>query len=240
MNLPGLRSRRFFGRLPVFGLLSLALLVLNGCTNVEGSKQVTLVRVIDASYNAQALDAYFASTPIAVNFIGPSIGNYAFLPPSQATVEIVPTGKHNALAQVSGLFSVNQQHTVYITDQNSGFQAELLNDQTTPAPAGSVVIRFLQQAVSTGAVDVYFVPDGTKIADAKPVLSDVAAGTITAYINIPAGTYDVVVAATGTTAGAYTSAATLFTAGQVRTMLIVDQQLLNTPAVNVLTANDVN
>src|SRR5271154_2711397 len=108
MSLPGFRSRCFVSRLPVFGLVSLTLLALSGCTNVEGSKQVTLVRVIDASYNAQALDAYFASTPIAVNFIGPSIGTYAFLPPSQATVEIVPTGKHNALAQVSGLFSVNQ------------------------------------------------------------------------------------------------------------------------------------
>ena len=223
-----------------FGGLLIAALTLCGCTAVAGSGPSTLVRVIDAAYNSQALDAYVASTPIAVNFAGPSIGNYAFLPPGLTTIKIVPTGKSTALAQLSETLLASQQHTVYITGQGSDLQMNLLSDQNSPAPAGSFSVRFLQEAVSTGAVDIYFVPDGTKIADAKPVFSGLAAGQVTAYINIPTGTYDLIVVPAGTTTNAYTSAATTFSAGQVRTMLVVDQQLLNTPPVNVFVANDVN
>jgi hypothetical protein len=84
------------------------------------------------------------------------------------------------------------------------------------------------------------VPDGTKIDDAKPVLSDLAPGAITVYTNIPVGTYDLIVVAAGTIKNPYTSTATTYSSGQVRTMLILDQQLLNTPPVNVLVANDLN
>jgi Domain of unknown function (DUF4397) len=238
MNLAASSGKRF-GRLSLCALL-LTTLSLSGCTAVSGTGPTTLVRVIDAAYNSQALDAYVASTPIAVNFTGPSISNYAFLPPSTATIKIVPTGKSTVLAQVSGTLLASQQHTAYITGQGSNFQVNLLSDQNTPAPAGAFSVRFLQEAVSTGAVDIYFVPDGTRIADAKPVFSGLASGAITAYTNIPPGNYDLIVVPAGTTTNAYTSSATTFSSGQVRTMLIVDQQLLNTPPVNVLVANDVN
>jgi hypothetical protein len=72
------------------------------------------------------------------------------------------------------------------------------------------------------------------------VLSGLAAGSVTAYTNIPSGTYDLIVVPAGKITNAYTSTATAFSGGQVRTMLIVDQQLLNNPPVNVLVANDVN
>jgi len=221
-------------------LSSLAAFTLCGCSTVVGSGPTTLVRVIDAAYNSPALDAYVSATPIAVNFGGPSVSNYAFLPPAVATIKITPTGKSTALAQLSGTLEVSQQHTVYITGQGTDFQVTLLTDQSMAAPAGSFAVRFLQQAIATGAVDIYFVPDGTKIAAAKPVLSDLAPGTVTAYTNIPAGTYDLVVVPAGTTTNPYTSAATAFNSGQVNTMLIVDQQLLNTPPINVLVADDVN
>jgi hypothetical protein len=241
MNLAGFQRRGFcFVHLAAVGLLSVAALALCGCETVAGSKAVTLVRVIDASYNAPALDAYVSGTLIAVNFAAPSIGNYAFVPPGEATVSVDPTGKHTATASVTGSLLASEQHTLYITDSSTGYQATLLTDQNTPGPDSAVSIRFLQQAVSTGAVDVYLVPDGTKITDAKPLLTDLAPGTITAYLNIPAGTYDVVVAATGTTTGAYTSAATALVGGQVRTMLIVDSQLLSTPPVNVIVGDDLN
>ena len=223
-----------------YAVTSVATLSLSGCSAVAGNGPTTLIRVVDAAYNSQALDAYVSTTLIAVNFAGPSIGSYAFLPPGAATIKIVPTGKSMALAQLSGTLLSRDQHTVYITGQGANIQASLLTDQNLPAPAGSFAVRFLQQAVSTGAVDIYFVPDGTKIVDAKPVFSGLASGAVTAYTNIPTGTYDLIVVPAGTIKNAYTSAATIYTDGQVRTMLILDQQLLNNPPVNVMVANDLD
>jgi Domain of unknown function (DUF4397) len=219
-----------------------AVLSLCGCETVSGSHPVTLVRVIDASYHPDAYDAYIGSTPIAVNFAGPSVSNYAFQPPGVTTVNIVPTGKHNVVAQVMGTLLASQQHSVYITDQGADITATLLTDQNVAGPGGAVSLRFLQQATSTGPVDIYLVPDGTKIADAKPLFSALAPGMVTSYLNVPPGNYDVLVAVAGTVtmATTYTSPAMDLTAGQVRTMLIVDQQLLVTPPVNVIVANDLN
>lgn len=240
MSLAPALNRRLAIRLGAFCALPLVLAYISGCTSVAGSSPSTLVRVIDASTNAPPLDAYVSAVPIVDNIVGPSISNYAFLGPGVATVTLDAHGTHSVLAQMNGTFTAGEQHSIYITDQGSTFTTQLLTDQSSPAPPGFVSFRFVQQATTTGAVDVYLLPNGTAIADAKPLISSLAPGTITPYTTLPAGTYQLAVATAGTTKGAYTGVATAFTGGQVRTFLIVDQQLLSTPPVNVLVANDVN
>ena len=40
------------------------------------------------------------------------------------------------------------------------------------APTGRAAFRFLNQAVTTGAVDIYFVPAGTAIAEVVPLVTN--------------------------------------------------------------------
>lgn len=240
MNVGRLPIRRFAGCLYFGGALLLVLTALDGCTTVAGSGPVTLVRVIDASSNAPPLDAYVATIPIAYNFVGPSISNYASMGPGPATITLDAHGTHTVLATLHGTFSASQQHSIYVTDLGTTFTANLLTDQNTSAPGGDISFRFLQQANATGPVDVYVIPNGTAITDAKPLIAALAPGSITTYMNVAAGTYSIVILPAGSTTGGYTSAATVFTGGQVRTFLIVDQQLLNSPPVNVLVADDVD
>ncbi|WP_446744980.1 DUF4397 domain-containing protein [Silvibacterium acidisoli] len=235
-------------------MLASATLFLSGCENVANSSHpVTLVRMIDASYQGHAYDAYQGSTPIAVNFAGPSVGSYAYLSPGATTIKIVPTGKpQTTVTSVTGTFTASEQHSVYITDSNGGITAQVLTDQNAAGPGGDVSLRFLQQATGAGNLDIYLAADGSlpvvtgttalDLSKAKPLLSSEAAGSVSSYYNVPPGTYDVIVVpsgATDTSAG-YVSSATALTAGQVRTLLIVDQQLLATPPVSVITADDYN
>ncbi|HTB96865.1 MAG TPA: DUF4397 domain-containing protein [Terracidiphilus sp.] len=231
------------------GALSLGSACLNGCTTVAGSSPATLVRVIDASKNAPAMDAYVATVPIALNFVSPSVSNYAFLGPGAATVNLDPHNSKTPLKQLSGTFAAASQYSIYVTDQGTTYNAALLTDQSSAAPSGDVSFRFLQQANVTGAVDVYLIPNGSTIADAKPLLAAVAPGTVTPYINVTADTYVIAVAPAGTavtttttttTSPIYMSAATQFSSGQVSTVLILDEQLLNSPPVTILLANDAN
>lgn len=240
MNQVHLLIRRWSVCVGIFWATTSLLTCLSGCTSVAGTGSATLVRVIDASTNAPALDAYVSSVPIADNIVGPSISNYAFLGPGAAVVTLDAHGTHSVLAQLNGTFLAGKQHSVYLAEQGSTFSAQILTDQSAPAPAGFVSFRFVQQASEAGAVDVYLLPSGTAIADAKPVQSSLAPGTITPYVDFPAGTYQFAVASAGTTKGAYIGAATVFVGGQVRTILIVDQKLLSSPPVNVIIANDVN
>ncbi len=224
-------------------LLGLAAVCLSGCQNIQNSNPAqTLVRVIDASYNAPAIDVKIGATPIAVNIGAATFTNYAFLPPENATADVYPTKTTTATASVAGAFLVGQQHSVFVTDTSGGYQATLLTDQAVNPPAGYVSLRFLQQAVQTGAVDIYLLPSNATLAGAKPLLSDVATGTVSAYVNVQAESYTLVIAPAGDTNAkdVYTSEALQFSGDQVRTVLIMDAQLTTSPPVTVTIGDDLN
>lgn len=214
--------------------------LMTGCQNVQGSSPQTMVRVIDASYNAPAIDVKVGTTPIATNIAAQTITNYAFLPPQNGTVYIYPTQTTKASASTPGQFLASEQHSLFLTDSGAGYTAAILTDQVTAPPAGYFSVRFLQQALLEGAVDVYLVPSTSTLSGSKPLLSNVAAQTISGYINVPAGTYTVVVTPTGVVTRSYSSASITFAAGQVRTMVIMDAQLTTNPPVTVVIGNDLN
>jgi hypothetical protein len=201
-----------------------------------------MVRVIDASYNAPPVDVKIGTTPIAVNIAAATFTNYAFLPPENATAYVYPTKTPTATASVAGALLVAQQHSVFITDTSGGYQATLLTDQGVTPPAGYVSLRFLQQAIHAGAVDIYLLSGSGTPAGAKPLLSDVAPATVSSYVNVQAGSYTLAIAPAGDTNAkdVYTSEALQFTAEQVRSVLIMDAQLATNPPVTIAIGNDVN
>lgn len=218
------------------------LAALTGCQTIQNSSPTqTLVRVIDASYNAPAVSVSVGTTPIATNIAAATITNYAFLPPQDTTASVYPTGSTKATASAAGNFLVNEEHSVFITDSGTSYTATILTDQTTLPPAGDFSLRIVQQAINTGAVDVYLLSGSTALADAKPLLSAIPAQTASAYVNVPAGSYTIAVTPTGNIKSAYTSTAPVtFSADQVRTFLIMDAQLTTNPPVTVVIGNDLN
>ena len=213
-----------------------------GCQSVQSSSvSQTEVRVIDASYNAPAVNVNVGTTPIATNIGAATFTNYAFLPPENTTAYVIPVSATKATAQASGEFEVAQAHSVFIADTTNGsYTASILTDQAAAAPAGYFSIRFLQQALSTGAVDIYIVPSGSTLADSKPLFADVTPGSVEGYANVLAGAYTIVITPAGSTKTPYSSSQISFTAGQVRTVLIMDAQLTTNPPVTVTIGNDLN
>ena len=224
-------------------VLALTVLGLTGCQTIQNSVPAqTMVRVIDASYHAPPVDVKVATTPIAVNIGAETFTNYAFLPPENATAYVYPTKTTTATASVAGNFLVAQQHSVLITDTSNGYEATLLTDQAASAPAGYVALRFLQEAVQTGAVDVYLLPSGATLSGTKPLLTGAATGSVSAYVNVQAGSYTLAIAPAGdaNAKDVFTSEALEFTAGQVRSVLIMDAQLTTKPPVSITIGNDLN
>ncbi len=88
----------------VCALSSFVVMGLTGCQSVTGNTPKSLVRVIDASYNAPAVDVYVGSTMIGANLGSPDITSYAFLTPAALAVKVTPTSKVTAVAQTSGTF----------------------------------------------------------------------------------------------------------------------------------------
>jgi hypothetical protein len=234
-------------------LLSLALaapvalalaLGITACENVASYTQPSLVRVIDASYIAPAVNVNVEGTQLAGNIGQGSITPYGTLPAnSAAAIDVTAATGGATLVSTTGTLLAGHQHSVFLTDNGAapnGYEVTVLEDQQVPAASGHSAFRFLNQAPSTGAVDVYMVPSGTTLADTIPLVTALPVGATAGYISFTSQTVTMVITPTGVITPKYTSQALALTGGEVRTVLIVDTQLTSNPPVEVFTANDVN
>jgi hypothetical protein len=229
-----------------FSVASLAgSLLLAGCQTISGSSPVSLLRIIDASYNAPSLNLYIAGALLAGNLGQGSITSYASLKPTNnAVVKVTATTSTASLVSTNTSLRAGTSQSALVSDINAVYQVTVLEDQATPAPSGHSEFRLLNQAPSTGAVDVYFLAgtSTTVYATAKPVITGLPVGATSGYVTIPSSTLYMVIAPTGTTLAVnvstiYTSAAFPLVGGEVRTVLIVDPLLVTQP-VQVYVATD--
>jgi hypothetical protein len=229
----------------VLASLAFALLVpLVGCQNIAGSVPVSQVRIIDASPDAPALDIYQGGSALAYNLGFGTVTSYVGIAPGVSTISADTKGSKQQLSSAKGTFAASADYTVLIGDVAADLGETILTDQSTPAPSGQISIRVLDQATrfSTG-VDIYLVPSGSTVAMASPILTNVVFGSNSGYLNVPAGTYQVVVLPTGTVPAAatvpiYTGAKVTYAVGAARTLVLLDQQVLTEPGFQVITADD--
>ena len=245
---------KLFGSMRLFlsaCMLCLLTLALAGCGQVSGSTQTQYaqLRVIDASTGAGGLDIRVGSSVLAYNIGFGSVVNYTPVLPGTYTISADQASTTTAISSVRGSLVAPTEYTLLIGNTSSGPQAQLLTDQSQPAPGSQSLIRILDQATLIGAVDIYLVPQGGSLLTTRPVATAVNLNAIVSGISVPTNTYQVVllpagtvpVAATATTAATvalYTSAATAFPAGSARTIALLDTQVTTTPAVQVIIISD--
>jgi hypothetical protein len=234
--------------LPALTAVALAALTLSlglaACENVASYTQPSLVRVIDASYIAPAVNVKVEGTLLAANIGQGTITSYGTLPASNnAVIDVTAATGGATLVDTNGTLLAGHQHSVFLTDNGAApnsYEVTVLEDQQVAAAGGHSAFRFLNQAPKTGAVDVYMIPSGTTMADTIPIVSDLPVGATAGYVSFTSQTVTMVITPTGVITPKYTSQSLALTGGEVRTVLIVDTQLTSNPPVEVFTANDVN
>jgi Domain of unknown function (DUF4397) len=224
-------------------LFTVLLLPIAGCAVVTGTANVSQVRIIDASPDAPGLDVYQGTSILAYNLGLGTITSYIQITPGNYGINVDIAGSKTQLVSASGTFAANAQYTVLIGNYLNSLQELILKDQTIAAPTGQIAVRFIDQSTRAGAVDLYLIPSGSTIIQVKPVLTDITFNTNTGYINVPDGTYTLVAVPTGTTPSVtsttlYTGSAVYYEGGAARTIVLLDQQLITTPGLQVIIAND--
>ncbi|SEC24071.1 DUF4397 domain-containing protein [Terriglobus roseus] len=231
----------------VFGAVAMLACVsgLSGCQAVNGVTSATIaqLRIIDASPDAGGLDIYSGTSAIAYNLGFGTITSYVPATPSTYTYSIDTAGTRTALTTVRATLATAKQYTLLINNAAATIQSQVLTDQSQPAPSGQISLRFLDEAISPGAIDLYLVPSSSSLAAVNPLQTGIVFGTNTGYLNVPTGTYTLYVVTNGTvisktTVPLYTGASTTYPAGSARTILILDQQIVTAPAVQVVTTSD--
>jgi hypothetical protein len=222
---------------------------LSACQNVASFTQPSLVRVIDASYIAPAVNVYVEGDLLAGNIGQGSITPYGTLPASgNATIKITAATGGATLVSANGTLLSGHQHSVFLTDngaaQNS-YIVTVLEDQQVPAAGGHSAFRFLNQAPKAGPIDVRMVTGAltaANLANSLPIVTALPVGGTAGYVSFNSATYIMVITPTGPvtlTSPMYASTPLALVGGEVRTVLIVDTQLTSNPPVAVFTADDV-
>jgi hypothetical protein len=217
---------------------------LTSCTNVAGFSQPSLVRVIDASYIAPALNIYVEKTLFAGNVGEGYISNYGTVTPSAAAqIQVTQATGGKSLVAAAATLNAGAQHSVFLTDNGASpteYIVTVLEDQQTAAASGHSAFRFLNQAPRTGAVDVYMVPGSTTLANTLPLCTALPVGSTCGYLSFASQGVTMVITPTGTITPKFTSTSLALSGGEVRTVVIVDSQLTSDPPVQVVIAKDVD
>ena len=229
-------------RLAMAAAASLALaLGLSACQNVAGFTQPSLVRVIDASYIAPAVNVVVEGTLLAANIGQGTITPYGTLPATgDALIKVTAATGGATLVSSNGTLLAGHQHSVFLTDNGAApksYMVTVLEDQDVQAAGGHSAFRFLNQAPKVGSVDVYMVPSGTTLANSVLQATIPVGGTF-GYFSFASQTVTMVIVPAGAITPKYTSAGLSLVGGEVFTVLIVDSQLTSNPPVQVYTASD--
>jgi hypothetical protein len=227
--------------LSLAGLASL--LLLPGCQSITGNPNISELRIIDASPDAPGMDIYQSNSILAYNLGLGTITSYISLAPGTYGIAADIAGTRQPLVTAQGTFATGSQYTVLIGNYLNSLQETILKDQDTPAPSGQINVRFIDQSTRAGALDLYLVPTGSTLATVKPVLADITFNVNTGYFNVPSGTYTLVALPAGTiptatTTTSYTGASVSYSGGAARTFVLIDQQLITTPGIQVVTGDD--
>jgi hypothetical protein len=224
--------------------LAATLGVLSGCQGMISNPSSSQVRIIDVSPAAPNLDIYQSHNALAYSLGFGTVTSYVPVEPGTYTIAANSTGTEHVISAAKGTFLASTQYTVLIGGDTAANPKQLtLKDQNQPAPSGQIALRFLNQASRVGTVDVYLVPPGETLTDVKPAVTNVILGANTGYLNVPAGTYTIVMLPAGTlpagtTVPAYTGTQVTYADGSARTIILIDQLLVSGYHLQTITADD--
>ena len=227
-------------------ILAAALGLLSGCQGIGSlslSQSGSQVRIIDVSSASPALDIYQGHDALAYNLGFGTITSYVPVAPGTYSLAANSTGTAQTVSAAKGTFLPASQYTVLIGDTAAGPQPLTLKDQNQPAPRGQIALRLIDQAERVSPVDLYLVPPGQTFADARPIAANIVFGANTGYLNVPTGTYTLIMLPAGTiptetTIPAYTGTQVVYADGSARTIILIDQLQVSGYRLQAITAAD--
>jgi hypothetical protein len=230
-------------RIVVATVLTALCWAVPGCQSISPTSTYADIRFIDASPDAGGIDIYQGNTAVAPNLGFGTVSSYVPISPGTYRFTADTANTKQSLVSASAGIATGKQYTVLISNVAASLQETIFSDQSSSAPSGQIAIRVIMEAVYSGPYDVYMVPSGAKLITVNPILTNVTFNSIGSYIDIATGSYSVVIVPantvlSSTTVATYTGTVTAYTSGSAHTIILLDNPLLTTPPVQVITTDD--
>ena len=154
-------------------------------------------------------------------------------------VLVFATNSNNLLLEGVPFFGQRQDYTLVVLDFLQFLNAVLLTDDNSAPIANDFKLRFVHASPTASSVDVYITTPNADLTSAAPSFADVAFGGFAGYANQPQGTFQLRVASKGTKNVISDTGALTFTAGQIRTAVLVNPPGSTTEPLGIVLLRDV-
>ena len=226
--------------------LGLCLAAVTGCQSLSNAGTLAHVRIIDVSPDTAATDIYQGNAAVAYNLTSGTVTSYLPVVPGASTLTIDAAGSRQVLSAIEGTFVADTHYTVLIGGYPANAQPMVLVDHgPLPVAKGQTAptIRFIHQAMRTGAVDIYLVPAGQRLGSVTPLVTNLAIGSNTGYISVAVCNCTAVMLPAGTApstaaAAVHSGAQSSYLSGSARTVILLDAPSSASSRVQVVTATD--
>jgi hypothetical protein len=213
------------------GLLLLAGILLNISCSSSGS---TRFRFMNAMPDQNSLDvllnATATTTPTFSNVAYATATAYQSGPSGSQQIELEPSGTSAVIGSAQPVDITSGDNTVIAFNFTPVFKIMDFSDNNSTPATNDFNIRFIDASPALGtsgpAVDIYIeTPPGTAINNLSPTVSGLSFQSASSYVALAGGNWEVTVTAKGQKFPAFPSTGSLtFTAGQVRTFVILNSQ----------------
>jgi hypothetical protein len=175
----------------------------------------TQVRLVNAMDGQTSINLVVDNSTLATGVDFGAASSYPSTASGSHTLEI-QANSATLFSQTVSFSSGN--NTVLAT--NSG--PRIFADNKTTPSSGNIQIRAINASTSLGTADVYVVAPGIDISTVNPNFSALAYQSASSYATLAAGSYQVEFTQAGSKNVLVNSNANSFTAGQIRTIVALD------------------
>ena len=204
------------------GLCLWAALFAPGCGGGSGSGTAAMLRLVQASPDAPAVNVLIDAKSVAVNLAYGNDTGYLSVKAGSRHIQVVPVSGGAAIFDQTISFTSSTNQTLLLTGTSAAIQAVTLNDTAPTVVANSGNVRVVNASATMGTADVYIVPAGSSIVGVTPVTAGLAFDQSTGYQLTAAGSYEVFMTTPGTTRAFLSSGPISLTASQNQTIVALD------------------
>ena len=201
----------------VLGLITLASFTI-GC----GSSGNAKIRLVNATPDESSLDLLVDTKNVASGVGYGAASAYASVGSGTRQLQVEPTGTTNVLIDSSPSLGSGSNLTLVSLNFSFNISSVLLTDDNSAPTSGNFKLRIFNASPGMGAQDVYVVTFGTDINSVDPTFSSLGFGSAAAYSTLAAGDYEVFFTSPGQKSISLDSGKLTFSAGQIRTLLALN------------------
>lgn len=155
----------------------------------ENGLSAAQVRFVQISPGSPEMDFYVNGTAAAYGVGYENFTSYMPVSPGSASLSANRSGLGQTLASAQTALSGGRQYTMILSHGLGSLQEHIYADQDTPAPAGQMALRVLNEVEGLGAMTVYIAAAHRGSAPATAI--SVPAASVSGYIAAPATDYTV-------------------------------------------------